>query len=436
MAQLFFFSIPTFYDYKKYNQQIAKSINNEFKVDLSKLEKISFKFIPSPHLFIKKAHLKIKASEKNSISELENIRVFISILELYKNNKFKINKIDVKKANFYLNSESLKNFRYNLKKNIVKNFVIKKSKLFFKNQKNEIILISTIKDFNYGIDFNNAKKILKIFGNIFDSDYEFKYLIDYKNPNIQNIHLQLKNPNLILQNRLVEDLSSPELNYKGNLNLEFLNQKNIINYKIQNNIITFSNKFPNNSNFDLNGEVTLKPFHFDLKIDLKETNLTQLENFLYFIYKNKNSEFQNLSGNLKINFDKINNKVIKSGFFDLNFQNSNLENDNELFYLNDFATVEISNYEYLDNVDQILQMKIKINILNKEKFNRFLFSYKKDKILSDNLYFTYQFNTNTKKHFISPISDSGFMAFAELYKFNNLQQLKNLVRDDNIFNLD
>ena len=84
-----FFSIPTFYDYKKYNQQIAKSINNEFKVDLSKLEKISFKFIPSPHLFIKKAHLKIKASEKNSISELENIRVFISILELYKNNKFK-----------------------------------------------------------------------------------------------------------------------------------------------------------------------------------------------------------------------------------------------------------------------------------------------------------------------------------------------------------
>ena len=71
-----FFSIPTFYDYKKYNQQIEKNINNEFKVYIHNLENISFRFVPSPHLLIKKADLKINESEQNLVSELENLKVF------------------------------------------------------------------------------------------------------------------------------------------------------------------------------------------------------------------------------------------------------------------------------------------------------------------------------------------------------------------------
>ena len=52
-----FFSIPTFFDYEKYNQKIEETINNEFKVKLYNLENISFKFIPSPHLKIGRAHV-------------------------------------------------------------------------------------------------------------------------------------------------------------------------------------------------------------------------------------------------------------------------------------------------------------------------------------------------------------------------------------------
>ena len=50
-----FFSIPTFYDYNKYKLQIEKTINNEFKIKMYNLEEISFKFIPSPYLLIKKS---------------------------------------------------------------------------------------------------------------------------------------------------------------------------------------------------------------------------------------------------------------------------------------------------------------------------------------------------------------------------------------------
>ena len=97
-----FFSIPTFYDYKKYNQQIEDTINKDFKINIHNLEKISFRFIPSPHLLIKKADLKINKNESKSISQLKNIKVFISITDFYKKEIFEIDRIVVNKANIYL----------------------------------------------------------------------------------------------------------------------------------------------------------------------------------------------------------------------------------------------------------------------------------------------------------------------------------------------
>ena len=104
--------------------ELCTTINSEFKIKLQNLENISFKFIPSPHLVIKKADFKIRDNETDSIAELKKIKVYISISEFYKFDTFKIKKITVSKANLYLNSLSLKNFIQNLKKSVVNHFVI------------------------------------------------------------------------------------------------------------------------------------------------------------------------------------------------------------------------------------------------------------------------------------------------------------------------
>ena len=119
-------------------------------------------------MVIKKADFKIRDNETDSIAELKNIKVYISISDFYKSDTFKIKKITVSKANLYLNSLSLTNFIQTLKKSVVIHFVIKNSTLFFKDKKNEIILISKIKNLDYKNDFVNKKKILKIDGIIFD----------------------------------------------------------------------------------------------------------------------------------------------------------------------------------------------------------------------------------------------------------------------------
>ena len=58
------------------------------------------------------------------------------------------------------------------------------------------------------------------------------------------------------------------------------------------------------------------------------------------------------------------------------------------------------------------------------------------KILDSSLFLNYQFNANTGESFISRISNSKSNTNKEFYKFTNLQQLKNLLRNDKMFNLD
>ena len=201
-------------------------------------------------------------------------------------------------------------------------------------------------------------------------------------------------------------------------------------------MISFKNEERKNDNFELNGSINFKPLDFVLDLDIKKTNLHNLENLLYLIYQNNNLRFQNLSGIINFNLVNFDHKVIKKVSLKLKFEDSKLFADKKLIYLDNFAILEINDYKYLENADQILQMSIKLNILNKEKFNRFLFNFKKNRIMSDNLYFTYQYNASNENSFISQISDTNYLNSSEFYSFRNLQQLKNLLKDEKIFILD
>ena len=61
--------------YTLFNLDEALLKRSPAKIKIYNLEDISFRFIPSPHLVIKKADFKIKESETYSISKLENIKI-------------------------------------------------------------------------------------------------------------------------------------------------------------------------------------------------------------------------------------------------------------------------------------------------------------------------------------------------------------------------
>jgi len=262
-------------------------------------------------------------------------------------------------------------------------------------------------------------------------------LLDYENPNIQKTYTEIKNPNILIESVIEEDIYSPSIKKKVQIDTNFLNFKNTIKFLIQNNTINFNSESIKNSNFYLNGLVNLDPFHFNLDLDIIKINLIDLEKLIYFIFKNKNSEFKNISGAININFKNIEDKVINSGDIKLFFENSELKITQSTFNLDDFATAYVFDYNYQEGIDQTLEAHVKLNINDIDKFNKFLFNFRKNKIISNNLYFNYKYDANTNDSFISKVDLNEFKNPVEFYGFSNWQQLRSsIVKNENIITLD
>ena len=65
-------------------------------------------------------------------------------------------------------------------------------------------------------------------------------------------NFRIKNPNLLIENKIRDNHSSSSHTQEGVMDIQFLNQKNTIKYDIKNSNI-FKNKGLNNSNFDIDG---------------------------------------------------------------------------------------------------------------------------------------------------------------------------------------
>ena len=78
-------SLPGLFDYEKYHEQIKKKIFSDFKIYIGNINKIKYRFVPFPHLLIEDAELNLSSDEKSRISQIKNLKLFISLFELYKN---------------------------------------------------------------------------------------------------------------------------------------------------------------------------------------------------------------------------------------------------------------------------------------------------------------------------------------------------------------
>ena len=134
-------------------------------------------------------------SEKE-IVKINNLKVFLSLVNLHDKEKVNIKEIKINKANFYLNNTILKNFNKHFHTNIIKPIKIDNSIFFYLDKNDEVTTISPIKKLKYFIDIKKREKILNISGNLFDTNYNFQWKKDYLNPKILKSNLNFKNPNI------------------------------------------------------------------------------------------------------------------------------------------------------------------------------------------------------------------------------------------------
>ena len=92
------------------------------------------------------------------------------------------------------------------------------------------------------------------------------------------------------------------------------------NIQFENNIINISSQISKKTNFNINSKIQLNPFYFDGQLLIKNKKIEDLVDTLLFYLLIYNEKYLgNLNGNLKIKFDKLKNKLIKSGQIDFFF---------------------------------------------------------------------------------------------------------------------
>ena len=370
---LFYLLTPLLYDKTWVQNSIESKLLKEFKINLSTSSDISYRILPTPHYLIKDSKILIDDPDKqNSISEIKNLKVFISQKNLFNREKMNLIEMVIDRANFTLlrdNFSMLQNI--NNKKFSNKKIKINNSNIFFKDNEGETIAIIKISKAFLFFDDNKSLNIVKINGNVFKIPFIFN--LDNKIDSSENIKIDINAKSLKLN--FFNETNRENKNYiEGKNILSFLNSTINTTYDINEKLVTFKsgNSRINNSKVNYNGKLSINPFDLNLNIDLGNYKISKIFNFnsiLIELFKTNLLFNENMSINLSILTNtKSKEEIFKNAKINLSIINGKV-NFNKTKLINDnIGSLEISNSNlFLDNNKLFLNANIVIKIEDPEE---------------------------------------------------------------------
>jgi len=429
-TSIVFLSIPVFFDYKSKESEIEKKFYKDFKINLDILGEITYNFLPRPHLNIKKANLQLNKNNKRlSAIQNENLKIFIPLKDFY----FKINNIsdvELNNTNFNFNFNDLNEFRNHLYYKISKPIKIKDSKLFYLDDKKNIIFISLINELEYSINITNKIKKLKIKGNIFDVNYSSFWIRDYNKPKQTINEINATDPDIYIKNIFNYENKS---NFNGQSQIKFLNENIFLNYFFKDDKIEIRPvDEAKNQNIKLYSNIDLKPFGIDAIIDLKnKTSNFLIDNLLNYILKIDKDFLKNINGKLTLNLKDISNEVFDNGKINIHLDKNSLTIKDTILNIKNVGKLK-SKFSYSEKEgDIIFSSKNILEINDKKEFaKKFQLNFKKVNHIN-RIYFDLIKNVDNGEISISNIHineiDKNIIS-KEIYYIKNIQFLRSLLR--------
>jgi len=425
---LLYFTIPTFYNYENYEEEIQKKVSKDFKLNLKNISNITYLIVPAPHFLIEECDLYFANDSNEKITTVKNLKINIYSKNLHKKDEIELKNINLNKLDLDLQYIDIKNFYNHLKYSITKPIYFTNSNLFFREHNNEIISISKIKKFEYFSNLQNKEKQLNILGNLFGSDISLKWKKDYLSPSITESNIKFKYPNINIFNKFnneEEELTLAQTNIKfskNNLNL---------NYKFNSERIELFDDESKKINYSkLIGNIKLDPFFFDLNLILSGIKIqTVLNNIFLNLYKINKSSHTNFNGNLKISLNEINNRLFEDLIININFLDKKISLNESSLHLKKVGKINFSDPEiYEKNQKIFVKSKIKFNVSNQEElFRRFLIP-RQNRVDLNKVYFEIEYNVDEGNYYLSNINfNKGNNNKPIFYEINNIQQLNNLI---------
>tara|TARA_A100001011_G_C14269997_1_gene826549 strand:+ start:78 stop:1541 length:1464 start_codon:yes stop_codon:yes gene_type:complete len=402
-----YFTKPLLTNYDLKKQIIEKKIKESFSLDAKVKGKISYHFLPSPRLEIKKVNLNFENSRKSVF--LEQAYIILSPLRIESFLNFKFKKFLIYNENIQIYPQAFQNYFKYFTSRRKNTFEIEKSKIFFlDDQKNTVSfensnLIEKLNNQRYKIEIESYfsdKKIKFKFINQIDGEKSLDINVPKLDTSINAIFDPLSNLNNVIgksQIKLFDNILT--ISFKGKEKFEIYDS-------------FFRNKFFNSK---VDGEISFSDnFFFDINLGVNQINLRKF--LLYYFPSDSDYRFltsgisKKLNGKFKIFMKNTNSFVgrITDTKMLMTFENGDLKIENGSASLPQNSKIEF-NILYTDN--------------NKEPFMDFTLNF-------------YSTDTNKflRKFNIYDFDDKETSLFLEgrIDLMKNKVKLKNIVRNKNV----
>ena len=423
-----YFTIPTFYNYKNFDKEIQKKVLKDFKLNLKNISGITYLMVPSPHFLIEECDIFFSNDSEEKILKAKYLKINIFSKNLHKKEKIELKNIYLNKADLDLQFTDLKNFYSHLKNNITKPIFVKNSNFFFRNNDDEIISISKIKNFKYYFNLRNKEKKLNILGNLFGSNFKFNWKRNFSDPYISSSYIKFNKPKINISNKFSIENEKFIFAYT---NIEFLKNNLDLNYKFnQKNIELIDDKSKKINHSKLIGKIELDPFFFDLNLILSGIRLqTVLNNIFINLYNTNKTVDINFNGNLKINLNQINNRLFENLVININFLDQKISLNESSIKLKKIGKINFSDpFIYEKNQKIIINSKIKFNVADQDELYRKFLIPRQNRIDLNKVYFEVEYNIDDGNYFLSNINlDKSENTQKIFYEVKNIQQLNSII---------
>ncbi len=311
-SSLTLLSLPVLFNYKSKVTIIENNFYKNFKFYLNSSGNISYKPFPKPHLLIENAIIDLNEFPgKDGLIKTKNLKIFISLRDMYLRSFKNFVSTEISNTNINLKFDNFKELRKHLYQNINKTIIINNCKIFLKNKKNEVILISPIKNILYKINNKTKVKNFNINGEVFGLNFKSEWKRDYTKPKQSFHNIDVLYPNIEIKNLLEFENNAK---FEGKSEINYRQDKVEYNFQFNNKKIRISSPNKEITNFNIESNIQLRPFYFNGSLEIKNKKVEKIiDNFLLNLILYDENFLGNLSGSFKIKFDKLDNKLIKQG---------------------------------------------------------------------------------------------------------------------------
>ena len=338
-----YFVIPAFYKEDIIKTTLINQISDRYEMEIEFNEKIKYGMFPKPFFYTK--NLDIKHNEK-VIANSDYVKFYISFKNFFLSENISPKDLVFQDTDFNVNSENINFFLKALNSSDKENrFTFKRSKFFYKDQNDDLLFLSKIKNFSFFYDdVNNFQKVKTNF-EVFNIPFKLDISKNVINEN-KNIKLFSKKIRLDIETSI--DYSEEKIS--GFFDIKSMNKRNLFTYVIKDNSLNFLS-----SEKDFKGEVSFKPFYFSTDLNfnfVSQKKIFQSESLLIDLLDSELLNNPNLNASVNIKINKIDKfEYLKDFFSKIHFGEGRILMKNFNTQWNESVLIKSDEIEFLNDVD-------------------------------------------------------------------------------------